>query len=55
MERQIEPCPFCGCIPEIKESCVNFGDSEEMDIVFKYAGQSIIDVTHWMPLPESPK
>ena len=26
MEKQIKPCPFCGCIPEIKESCVNFGE-----------------------------
>ena len=26
MEKQIKPCPFCGCIPEIKESCVNFSE-----------------------------
>lgn len=26
MEKQIKPCPFCGCIPEIEESCLNFGE-----------------------------
>ena len=45
MEKQIKPCPFCGCIPEVKGDVVTHRHKDEF----------FNDVTHWMPLPEAPK